>query len=53
MKKLIALLLALVMILSLAACGAKETTPETKATEAAAPSRPRLPPRKHPLPPLL
>ena len=36
MKKLIALLLALVMILSLAACGAKETTPETKATEAAA-----------------
>ena len=53
MKKLIALLLALVMILSLAACGAKETTPETKATEAAAPVETKAPTEEYPLPPLL
>ena len=51
MKKLIALLLALVMVLSLAACGAKEETPaETQAaaaapaeTEAAAPAETEAP----------
>ena len=40
MKKLTALLLALVMVLSLAACGAKETTPETKAPVEEAPAAP-------------
>ena len=35
MKKLIALLLALVMVLSMAACGASEKTPDpTKAPDA-------------------
>jgi len=45
MKKLIALLLALVMVLSLAACGAKEEAKpaETKAPEAAAPAAPEAP----------
>lgn len=49
MKKLIALLLALVMVLSMAACGAKEETPaETQAaapaaTEAAAPAETEAP----------
>lgn len=38
MKKFVALLLALVMVLSLAACGAQETTPATKAPEAPAAS---------------
>ena len=51
MKKLIALLLALVMILSLAACGAKETTPETKATEAAAPVETKAPTEEAPAAP--
>ena len=45
MKKLIALLLALAMVLSLAACGAKEEAKpaETKAPEAAAPAAPEAP----------
>ena len=38
MKKLIALLLALVMVLSLCACGAKEEAAEAPAEEAAAPA---------------
>ena len=41
MKKFIALLLALVMVMSLAACGAKETAPaatEAPKAEAAAPA---------------
>ena len=51
MKKLTALLLALVMVLSLAACGAKETTPETKAPEAAAPVETKAPVEEAPAAP--
>lgn len=41
MKKIISLILCFVMVLSLAACGAKEEAPaETKAPEAAAPAAP-------------
>ena len=38
MKKLISLLLALVMVLSLAACGAKEEAPAAEAPAAEAPA---------------
>ena len=44
MKKLLALLLAMVMVLGLVACGASEQKPaETKAPEAAAPAEPEAP----------
>lgn len=43
MKKLIALLLALVMVLSLAACGAKEEAPKAEAPAADAPAAEGLP----------
>ena len=38
MKKIIAMILALIMVLSLAACGGSEKAPETKAPEAQAPA---------------
>lgn len=53
MKKLTALLLALVMVLSLAACGAKETTPKPRLLRPLLLSRPKLLSKKLPLPPLL
>ena len=43
MKKLIALLLALVMVLGLAACGAKEEAPATEAPKAEAPAATEAP----------
>ena len=49
MKKIFALLLALVMILSLVACGAKEEAPATEAPQAAAPeAAPEAPAEKTP-----
>ena len=43
MKKIIALLLALVMVMSLAACGAKEEAPATEAPKAEAPAATEAP----------
>ena len=49
MKKIFALLLALVMVLSLVACGAKEEAPATEAPQAAAPeAAPEAPAEKTP-----
>ena len=49
MKKIFALLLALVMVLSLVACGAKEEAPATEAPQAAAPeAAPEAPAEKAP-----
>ncbi len=49
MKKFFALLLALVMVLSLVACGAKEEAPATEAPQAAAPeAAPEAPAEKTP-----
>ena len=48
MKKILALLLALVMVLSLAACGAKEEAPATEAPKAEAPAAPEAPAEKTP-----
>ena len=49
MKKVLALLLALVMVLSLVACGAKEEAPATEAPQAAAPeAAPEAPAEKTP-----
>ena len=49
MKKVLALILALVMVLSLVACGAKEEAPATEAPQAAAPeAAPEAPAEKTP-----
>ena len=49
MKKILALILALVMVLSLVACGAKEEAPATEAPQAAAPeAAPEAPAEKTP-----
>ena len=49
MKKILALLLALIMVLSLVACGAKEEAPATEAPQAAAPeAAPEAPAEKTP-----
>lgn len=49
MKKIFALLLALIMVLSLVACGAKEEAPATEAPQAAAPeAAPEAPAEKTP-----
>ena len=49
MKKILALILALVMVLSLVACGAKEEAPATEAPQAAAPeAAPEAPAEKAP-----
>ena len=48
MKKILALLLALVMVLSLAACGAKEEAPATEAPKLRLPLLPKLPLRRLP-----
>ena len=49
MKKILALILALVMVLSLVACGAKEEAPATEAPQAAAPeAAPKAPAEKTP-----
>ena len=49
MKKIFALLLALIMVLSLVACGAKEEAPATEAPQAAAPeAAPEAPAEKAP-----
>ena len=51
MKKLIALLLAMVMVLGLAACGGSAAPAETKAPEAAAPAENQTPETEAPLDP--
>ena len=51
MKKLIALLLAMVMVLGLAACGGSPAPAETKAPEAAAPAENQTPETEAPLDP--